>query len=85
MVLYYSMSKTKNPRESRSYKSLLKDRGEEFAELSISPNDEVKSYISWWQNNYNTENDEIKNLGLEPEYFKSLREAKKYLKEIEGN
>lgn len=72
-----------DPRENLVYKQLLKDRGEEYAELYLATDEERWAYINWWRSNYNTENDEIKNIGLEPEYFPSLYEAKKFLKELE--
>lgn len=79
------MTKTPPPdiRESLTYKYLKKHRGEEYAELYAAPEEERMAYIIWWASNFDTENDQIKNLGLEPEYFPSLEAAKRFLREVE--
>ncbi len=65
------------------YQLLLRLRGEEYANLYLASEEQRLAYIHWWQENYDTENDQIIKLGLEPEYFPSLREAKKFLSEME--
>lgn len=72
-----------DPREDPIYQLWLRTRGEEYAELYLASEEERLAYIDWWQANFDTENDQIKNLGLEPEYFPSLYEAKKFLQELE--
>ncbi len=69
-------------RKSFVYELLLKHRGEEYAELYAASPEERLAYLSWWASNFDTENDQIKDLGLEPEYFSSLDEAKQFLKDI---
>jgi len=70
-------------RKGMEYQLLLKHRGEEYAELFAATDEERMNYICWWASNYDTENDQIKNLGLEPEYFATLHEAKQFLKEMQ--
>lgn len=75
---------TDNAPSEAVYKLLLRLRGEEYANLYLVAEHERLAYIHWWQEHYDTENDQIKNLGLEPEYFPNLRAAKKFLEEMEA-
>lgn len=49
------------------YQILLESRGEEYANLYLASEEERLSYIAWWQENFDTENDKIKDLELESE------------------
>ena len=71
-------------RSGLQYRLLLQHRGEEYAELFAASEEDRLAYITWWASNFDTESDQIKDLGLEPEYFSSLEEAKKFLKEMGG-
>lgn len=68
--------------EQAIYSFLLQERGEEYARLYREGRTEVERYVRWWQQHFSTENDKIKDLGLEPEYFSSLDDARKFLQEI---
>jgi hypothetical protein len=72
-----------DPKDDPVYQLLLRIRGEEYADLYLASDEERMRYITWWQSNFDTENDKIKDLGLEPEHFPSLYEAKKFLAEME--
>jgi putative acetyltransferase len=72
------------PEDEEMYHFLLRERGEEYARLFRAGRDAVERYVCWWQRHFKTENDMIKDLGLEPEYFSSLEEARSFLAEIEG-
>lgn len=69
-------------RATLTYQAMVQHQGEEYAELYAATPEERLAYISWWASNFNTENDQIKDLGLEPEYFASLAEAKEFLREM---
>ena len=71
-------------RSGLQYRLLLKRRGEEYAELFAAPEEERLAYITWWASNFDTESDQIAALGLAPEYFASLDDARKFLKEMGG-
>jgi hypothetical protein len=78
------MPEEKDPRQSKIYKMLLEVRGEEYAELYLAPEEERMKYIAWWQDNFDTENDQINDLGVPSEFFSSLHEAKMWLKKMES-